>query len=485
MNARGKMAIGILLIGFLVLLAPAFVMAQAIPTIRVNCDRGQSVQSALDRLTGPATIVVTGTCHEYLEIKKDDVTIQGGTYQAPTPSDPSKSIIYVRSARRVLITGVTVTGGFNGIAVGQGGSLTLDGNSTISGASGNGVVSVFGSSMTVNSSTIQGNLRGATAVDNSAIVVTNSHIQNNTGTGVLVARSSSARIGQNLIGVQMKSWISGNGGNGVVVSRGSHAIVDGNDIMGNSGSGVGVEGSSATVISNIISGNGGKGITVSGSGNSRIGINDSDQPAPNTIVNNVYDGIQISNSASAYILGNTIQSNGLTPGRHGVGIHRASGRLMGGNIIQGNGGHGVSVDQGQLYQGVGDFFNLTPGPDQITGNGYSGIHGWNGAHLDIQHLTVTNNTQHGIVLSLQSTLRIYDATVSGHTNSDINGNPYGGIALWEGSAAAFYHPTGTPAASITGNSYGIICGGLEASITGDTTGVVGNTLGNVSGCSGF
>ena len=471
MNTRGKMAIVILVISFLVLIAPESAITQV--QIKVKCDKGQSVQSALDSLTGPATIVVTGTCREYLDIKKDDVTIRGGHYQTPSTPDPTQSIIYVLSARRVLLTGVTITGGSNGIYVDKGGSLTLDGNSTISGAINNGVASVFGSNVTVNSSTIQGNLRGVIAVDNSAIVVTNSYIQNNSGVGVLVARSSSARIGQNVSGVQMKNWILGNGGSGVSVSRSSHAIADGNDIMGNSGNGVSVEGSSATVINNTISGNQVKGINVSSSGNSRIGINDGDQPAPNTIENNVYDGIQISNSAAAYILGNTIRLNGLTTGRHGVGIHRASGRLMGDNIIQGNGGHGVSVSEGQLYQGIGDFFNLTPGPDQITANGYSGISGWNGAHLDIQHLTVTNNTQHGISLSLQSTLRIYDAAVSG--------NHLNGIVLYDGSSVARYS-TDSPRDTITGNSgWGIICYG-ESHLVGGTgnSGVSDNSGGQVN-----
>jgi parallel beta-helix repeat protein len=456
MNTRGKMAIVILVIGFLALIAPEFAIAQV--QVKVKCDKGHSVQSALDGLTGPAIIVVTGTCHEYLEIKKDDVTIQGGNYQEPSTVEQHRNIIWVRSARRVLITGVTVTGGYNGIAVGQGGSLTLDGNSTISGARSNGVVSSFGSSMTVNSSTIQGNPRGATASDNSAIVVTNSHIISNTGPGVLVQRSSSARIGQNLFGDQMKSWIMGNGGNGVSVSRGSHAIIDGNEIKNNVGSGVSVEGSSATVINNLISGNQGKGIAVFSSANSRIGINEGDQPAPNTIETNMYNGIQISNSAAAYILANTIRLNGLTTGRPGVSISRASGRLMGDNIIQGNGGHGVSVDLGQLYQGVGDFFDLSPGPDQITGNKYSGISGWNGAHLDIRNLTVTQNAQHGIVLSLQSTLRIYDATVSdnGKNTSGLIGH---GIVLYDGSSVARY-PTNTPVASITDNpGWGIVCSG--------------------------
>jgi hypothetical protein len=179
------------------------------------------------------------------------------------------------------------------------------------------------------------------------------------------------------------------------------------------------------------------------------------------------------------MLNNQIKLNGLPTVRAGVGIYRATGRLVGGNTIEGNGGHGVEVDLGALFQGVGDW-NLTPGQDIIRQNGYSGIYGWNGANLDIRNVVVTNNTQNGIHLRLRSTLRIYDSTVSHHLNSN-----YHGILLNEGSAVAFYHPDDTPAVTITNNSgKGVYCPGPESSYTGDISGVTGNGTGNVD-CSGF
>jgi parallel beta-helix repeat protein len=269
--------------------------------------------------------------------------------------------------------------------------------------------------------------------------------------------------------------IRDNGGSGVYVLRGAYALIDGNTIVGNNGNGISIEGASATVTNNTIA-NSRKGITVINSGNVRIGLTEAVQPGPNTIENNSFEGIQITNGGAAFIFGNTIRNNGLSTQRPGVTIHHATGELIGGNTIQGNAGHGVVVNQGALFQGKGDW-NLTPGPDLITGNGYSGISGWNGASLDIWHVTVTNNTQNGIVLSLRSTLRIYDSTVSNH--------PLHGVAVYDGSAAAFYHPTGTQAVSITGNTgWGVFCGGGESSYTGDTSGVTGNTSGDVS-CSGF
>ena len=115
MKVRNKMVKAMVVIGFLILIAPVFATAQGIRQIRVNCDRGQSVQRALDlldRFDMPATLVVTGTCNENVVIKQDDVNIQGGNFVGP---DPNQNTILVQAARRVLITGVTVGGGYNGI----------------------------------------------------------------------------------------------------------------------------------------------------------------------------------------------------------------------------------------------------------------------------------------------------------------------------------------------------------------------------------
>jgi len=464
MKTGGKILCLFLVIGFLFLIAAEFATAQ----VRVNCTRGQSVQTAIDKATGPTTIVVTGTCTENLIIKKDDITLQGGTY---LPADPAQNTILVQGARRILITGVTVSGGRNGVASYQGGSLTLDGSSTVSGATQNGVVASYGSSATINATNISGNATGVVASDNSAIVLTNSTISNNTGSGVIAARSSSARIGQNISGVVGGNTISGNSGSGVVISRGSNGLIDSNTITGNGGEGISIEGSFATVTNNYISGST-KGINVNNSGGARIGITDGNQARGNTVENNSLEGIQSANGGAAYIYANTVQNNGKNTGRPGVAIYRATGRLLGKNTIRENGGNGVEVYQGALFQGVGDF-NLPVEQDVITLNGYSGISGSNGATLDIRKVSVTQNSYHGITLGLRSTLRIYDSTISG--------NNYG-IAVWEGSALSLP----APAATVTQNSTGIMCGGAEASYTGDTSGVTGNTTENIStACTGF
>jgi parallel beta-helix repeat protein len=461
-----KMGSAVLVIGFLGLIVPGLEAAE----IKVRCDRGHSVQSALDSLTGPATLVVTGTCDENVVIKQDDVTLQGGTFVGP---DPNQNTIWVQGARRVVITGVTVSGAGYGVAVSQGGALTLV-DSTIQDNAVAGVVVFLGSSATVNACIIQNNTgNGMRITENSTLVLTNSAIQGNGDTGVLVRRSSSARIGRTAMGDPGPNTIQNNAGNGVRVFQNAQSLIDGNTIQNNSGDGIFIDGGSATVTNNTIQSNGFKGIEVSNTGNARIGINDSGSGrGPNMIKSNAYEGIQITNGAAAFMLSNEIESNGLSTGRSGVTIARATGRLVGENVVQGNGNHGIEVNNGgSLFQGKGDFFNLTVGPDIIRGNTRSGVSAFNSGSLDIQNAQIIDNPENGIVLNFHSTLRIFNSTVTG--------NGWHGIRLNRDSGVLF----GDPPIAVTGNVgfFGLSCAGNESSFEGNTSGIVGIE----KSCTGF
>jgi hypothetical protein len=172
MKVIEKMGLALLVIGCLGFIVPGLEAA----TIRVNCNKGESVQRALDNLTGPATIDVKGTCYEDVVIMKDDVTIQGGTFVGP---DPNHNTIHVQGARRILITGATVRGARNGVFSYQGGSVTLE-SSSIKGNALAGIVANFGSSIIVNSCEIRENAKqGVVAADNAALVLSNSTITSN------------------------------------------------------------------------------------------------------------------------------------------------------------------------------------------------------------------------------------------------------------------------------------------------------------------
>jgi parallel beta-helix repeat protein len=274
----------------------------------------------------------------------------------------------------------------------------------------------------------------------------------------------------------MDNTITENKVNGIKVYGGSQATIVNNTIEKNEGYGVFVFGSSARLTDNTVKLNNLGGVLIGNGGNARIGINDDGSAGlGNIIESNQYEGISVANGAVAQMYNNTISGNGILTARAGIGIYRATGYLAGDNTIKGN-GNGVQVNQGSLFNGGLSSFLSPPGPDLISDNQASGIAAWNGASLDLQNATVTNNVK-GIILSLRSTLRIYKSTVS-------NNNVYG-IGVYEGSAAAFYHPTGVEPASVFGNTIGVDCDGLESSITGDFFGVTGNTTNISPGCSGF
>ena len=280
--------------------------------------------------------------------------------------------------------------------------------------------------------------------------------------------------------------VRNNDATGILFFHGGYGTVDSCTVQNNGGFGVVIEGGSATLINSVISANTNAGINVSVSGSARIGVTDRNQYAGNTISNNQGSGILIAHSSSANIGGNTISGNGTNPnslfGFFGVLISSASANLVGNNSITGNNGSGVYVDRSGVRIGnpgfglpiTGAFANV------ITGNGATlspngGIFGNQGALLQIESTTINGNTGNGINLQLRSTARIYDDTINNNTGN--------GIFLVQGAALSLQNP----AVTVTGNAlFGLECGGTESSFTGNTSGISGNTGGQVSlNCSGF
>jgi parallel beta-helix repeat protein len=206
------------------------------------------LQSAIDESLAGGTILVSGTCHENVTIPlgKDGITLEGGGTAAITATDPTQPTVVVR-AKDITIRSFTITGGFGGIIVTQGGMALIDGN-TIRDTGSYGV--------------------GASQL--SSAVIVNNVIRNNFQAGIGVAENSYAFIGfvRSTDTVASPNVITGNRAQGIVVFRGSYARIVGNDISNNGANGVNVrESSSAQISDNIVNGNGANGILVAqGSG---------------------------------------------------------------------------------------------------------------------------------------------------------------------------------------------------------------------------
>jgi len=184
---------------------------------------------------------VSGTCNEnvILDQEVDRITLDGqGT--AAINADPGTFGIVVRG-RGITIRGFTITGGFQGIAVLDGGAALIDGN-TIQGAASNGVVVFRNSTANIINNTIQNNPSsgiqlqqgssaqiGFSGPPSNRVSAPNT-IQNNVGPGIQILRGSSAQIFTNVI--------QNNGSHGISVDRNAQAEIAACTITGNVGDGV-------------------------------------------------------------------------------------------------------------------------------------------------------------------------------------------------------------------------------------------------------
>jgi len=222
--------------------------AMAVPSIAdaeattVNCNRGQKITTALD--AGFNEIKVVGTCTENVEIRDDDVTIEG--------VGAAKVVggLFVNGAQRVTIKNLTVEGGTprpegtSGVLVRSGASLevvkVLSQNVT-----GEGVVIDRGASAILDQVTSQNNSGiGIYATGNSYLEVRNgSVVQNNGADGIVIELGSGGSI--------RDSTLHNNGDGAVTVLRGGSAVLVGNTIENDNGTpGVTVTDNGAAILTN-------------------------------------------------------------------------------------------------------------------------------------------------------------------------------------------------------------------------------------------
>ena len=218
------------------------------------------------------------------------------------------------------------------------------------------------------------------------------------GAGILV-QSSSDTIQRNFLGLNpLGTQASPNGGPGLLISNGSNNVIGGFDstpgvgslgnlLSGNSGAGLLIDGSSSTqnvVTGNYIGtaigggqsiGNKGDGIVINGGAFNRIGGQGVGQG--NVISGNGNNGITIIGSTAQYtnILGNYIGTDGVLAGSGGGGS-------SGGNFAIANGGAGIDIQGGASRTAIGG-----TDPSQtnvISGNTGPGISVENGPSTQIQ-----------------------------------------------------------------------------------------------------
>ncbi len=265
-------------------------------TVSVTCP-GQTIQAAVDAANPGDVINVTGTCNENVVVRneKSRFVINGGG--TATVNGATTAPVFHLKGKGIKVTGFTITGGLQGVAVSRGANALID-SSNISGAQASGI-----------------HVR-----EMSFATITNNTIHNNGGRGILVHEGSVAHIGFNElsdatmapntitsntmsgIGVFnhsvayiVSNTVSSNGIDGIHVVHGSHAVASGNTVNSNTDSGVALEGNSEIEL---------------GQDSGTDSVAAFDAPNVTTTANGKYGIKCTSNSAVNGHLGSTNQLNG-------------------------------------------------------------------------------------------------------------------------------------------------------------------------------
>lgn len=265
--------IGAALLSAMILLVPS--AGDAIDRV-INCGAGQSIGAVLRSLSDGDTLKVTGTCSENVSIssRMEGITLDGQGTATINGTDANANTINI-AGRRITIRGFTITGGIRGVFVNRGAEATIDGN--VIGPTGGEGVQVF---------------------NGSSARILNNTIQNNPDHGIFVVGTSIADIGvtSGAQTVPDTNTIQGNTGNGILIDRSSSARIKGNIIANNGSSGIQIDNNStADTSSNTINGNGDNGIHVLRNSSIRLGRDTGEtlQSAPNsTTAANTGNGVR-------------------------------------------------------------------------------------------------------------------------------------------------------------------------------------------------
>ena len=161
------------------LCATAF--AQFNGTIHVDCSRGESLQTAITFALPGTTIGVKGNCMGPVSIITPGLQINGGG--TASINGAGRDAVTINGAPRVVLAGLTVSGGNNGVVAENNAQVALQ-NLTVKNNALTGIVVENNSSATVNGGSSSGNgLHGVDIESTSSMIVNGSYAS--TGNAVL------------------------------------------------------------------------------------------------------------------------------------------------------------------------------------------------------------------------------------------------------------------------------------------------------------
>lgn len=371
--------------------------------VTVGCPGGiggqfSSINDALNSLDqfGPHTITVSGTCTENLFIHdRNGITMIAAAGQKATvanAANPPAIVIQFFRARRMLLYGLTVQGGSDGVLVNEDSDALIQ-NCTMQGNSGDGLGVQQGASATIENSIFRNNGgNGVSANSNATVTLATSpqqriHMSNNHFAGINVDGS--------YLQINFGTVTSENNGGAEIFASGGRLEIFGDNPTTNGNlfqhnhDGIDIFNGTAALFfgQNIIRENGFVGLQVDGSTTDFIpGSLPDGTPDGVVVEGHSLLGVNVTGSSEVSLYGtHKVQNNGSAGGDpnflSGVRVSRSSTTIGGGIRIVHNVGPGVLAD---FKSGL----EIDP-EASVAGNGEGGVRL---LHLSAADITARSTT---------------------------------------------------------------------------------------------
>lgn len=211
--------------------------------LKVDCDRGQSIQKKVDRARPGDQINVTGTCEENVRIITDHLVIHGGRTATVMPADPTVSTFTIW-ATNVRISGFSIIAGTDGqgVFIGHGGSGIIAANDISGSGSSIGVLvtsnsyGLIGGSFAARGNKIHGHATGIFVRNSSGSDIFFNEVYDNTR-GVQIGTNGASDFSDNLIRNNTERGLNIFDGGSVTFSNPS-ASPGGSNVFNNNGIGI-------------------------------------------------------------------------------------------------------------------------------------------------------------------------------------------------------------------------------------------------------
>jgi hypothetical protein len=174
-------------------------LAHATPGVKeVNCSTGKSVTDVLAKAEPGDTILITGACTERLAITTDRIRLDGqgsATLNGGGSAGGSfAGVIAIQGAHGVVIKGLTIQNGPNGIAATGGAAFEVN-NSVFQNNTGSGILISGGSTGELTNCTMQKNGAGVNVLTGSSLILKGTILATgNLGNGISIGGGSMLEI---------------------------------------------------------------------------------------------------------------------------------------------------------------------------------------------------------------------------------------------------------------------------------------------------